>query len=161
MSKSVTSLQQILQTHAVPGKYLHMFKTPKKMEEVSIVKTDQKKKKRKPQQLNNLIPKIEVALESASQEPFLKLMLKGLTFPKIEADSQRLILYYSLHQKINQAPDQEKNLDLSKGLLYKYLTRQILSKSFPSRLEFRRYSFKEEKLDVIYSKIKAELGLKG
>lgn len=159
MSRIVPSLQDILKTHAVPGQYLHMFKTQKKSDLVSIVKTDQKKKKREIQKLNHLIPKIEAALETASQEPFLKNMLKGIRFPKIEADSQRLTLYYSFHQKFN-LDQRKKNLDLSRGLLYKYLTGQILSKRFPSRLEFRQYSFREEQLDEIYSKIQAELGLK-
>ena len=160
MSKIVPSMQSILQTHTVPGQYLHLFKSPKKSIAISIQKTAQKKKKKEIQRLDHLIPKIESALELASQEPFLKRLLKGVTFQKIDADSQTIVLYYSQHQKSN-ADQQVKNLNISKGLIYKYLTRQISVKSFPSRLEFKKYSFKQEKLDEIYSRIEAELGFKG
>ena len=150
-------MQHILETHIVPGQYMHFFKEPKKSEPITIVKTTEKKKKRMAQKLNYLIPEIQSAMDLAAQEPFLKRILKGMQFPKIEADSQKLILHYSLNQKQN-FEQREKNLDISKGLIYKYLVRQVPARKFPSRLEFRPYDFKLEKLDRIYSKIQKELG---
>ena len=153
VTKIIHSLDSPLTNHSIPGKYLCFFEKDK--DNFQTVKTHPKKKSRKIQNLDFLIPRIRSALDFASHDQNLSKIFRGIVFPKITADSQKLILYYALGK--SGSISKEKVLEISSGLLYKYLTRKVPSKIFPSRLDFRKYSFNDEKLDLIYQQIESEL----